>query len=299
MPPDGECVFSLSDVGFRYHPDRPVIEDISFRIRRGERLVLLGPNGSGKSTLLKLMAGLLFPTSGTLTAYGEPMGAPAFKDRRFARSFRRRVGVVLQNADAQLFCPTVWDEVAFGPLHLGLSPGEVKERVTDTLSLVEIAHLGNRLPHRLSDGEKKKVALAAVLAVNPEALLLDEPTANLDPRSQHWLLNFLLTLSRAGKTIVVVTHDLVTVPVLAERVLVLGENHRLIAAGGLEEILSDRNLLLSANLVHPDYHLHQVGSGRDHIYPHVHLFHNGMEAHAKDAGSIPEHGTEKGHGGRN
>ncbi|MEW6172865.1 MAG: ABC transporter ATP-binding protein [Bacillota bacterium] len=299
MPSDGKSVFSLSNVGFWYHADRPVLEEISFNVFRGERLVLLGPNGSGKSTLLKLLAGLLFPTNGTLTALGELIEAPAFKDQRFAFSFRRRVGVVLQNADVQLFCPTVWDEVAFGPLHLGLSPEEVRRRVSDTLSLVEIAHLGGRLPHQLSEGEKKKVALAAVLAVNPEVLLLDEPTANLDPRSQHWLLNFLLTLSRAGKTIVVVTHDLVTVPVLAERVLVLGEDHRLAAAGGPEEILSDRDLLLTANLVHPDYHLHQVGSGKDHLYPHVHLFHNGKESHAGDAViHKADHDAEKGHGGR-
>lgn len=271
MPPNGECIFSLDNVGFCYGYGQSVLENISFNVLRGERLVLLGPNGSGKSTLLKLLSGLLFPTTGKVRAYGESLEAAAFRDQNFAFSFRRRVGVVLQNADAQLFCPTVWDEVAFGPLHLGFSPEEVRKRVSDTLSLVGISGLRGRLPHQLSDGEKKKVALAAVLAVNPEVLLLDEPTANLDPRSQHWLLNFLLTLSRVGKTIVVATHDLITVPVLAEKVLILGENHRLVAAGKPEEILSDRDLLLAANLVHPNYHLHRVGSGRDHLYPHVHL----------------------------
>lgn len=268
---DGEGIFSLANVGFCYQRGRAVLEDISFKVFRGQRLVLLGPNGSGKSTLLKLLAGLLFPTAGTVRAYGASMGAAAFKDQDFTFSFRRRVGVVLQNAEAQLFSPTVWSEVAFGPLHLGWSPDEVKKRVAETLSLLGIVHLQDRTPHQLSDGEKKKVALAAVLAVNPEVLLLDEPTANLDPRSQHWLLNFLLALSRVGKTIIVATHDLVTVPVLAQRVLVLGEDHRLIAAGEPEEILSDRELLLKANLVHPDYHLHRVGTGKDHIYPHVHL----------------------------
>lgn len=271
MPRDGDGIFSLRNVTFKYNRSRAVFEDISLDVFRGERLMLLGPNGSGKSTLLKLLAGLVFPAGGVVRAFGEDLTPATFKDHNFNFSFRRRVGVVLQNAEAQLFCPTVWDEAAFGPLHLGLSPGEVEERVSQTLSLLEITHLRDRLPHQLSDGEKKKVALAAVLTVNPDVLLLDEPTANLDPRSQHWLLNFLLALSRANKTIVVATHDLVTVPVLAQRVLVLGEDHRLIAAGEPEEVLSDRELLLKANLVHPDYHLHRVGSGKDHIYPHVHL----------------------------
>ncbi|MEW6771129.1 MAG: ABC transporter ATP-binding protein [Bacillota bacterium] len=271
MPGDDERVFSLEDVRFCYHQSQPVFEGISFSVRRGERLVLLGPNGSGKSTLLKLLAGLIFPTAGVVRAFGEVLTPAAFRDQNFNFSFRRRVGVVLQNAEAQLFCPTVWDEVAFGPLHLGFSRAEIEERVSQTLALLEIAHLRDRLPHQLSDGEKKKVALAAVLAVNPDVLLLDEPTANLDPRSQHWLLHFLLALSRAGKTVVVATHDLVTVPVLAERVLILGEDRRLVNTGEPEEILADRELLLAANLVHPDYHLHRVGSGKDHLYPHVHL----------------------------
>ncbi|MEW6447680.1 MAG: ABC transporter ATP-binding protein [Bacillota bacterium] len=271
MLQDGEKIFSLERVRFCYSQDRAVLEDISFNIHRGERLVLLGPNGSGKSTLLRLLAGLIFPTDGAIRAFGENLTPAVFKDQAFNFSFRRRVGVVLQNAEAQLFCPTVWDEAAFGPLHLGFSAAEVNERVSQTLSLLGITHLRNRQPHQLSDGEKKKVALAAVLTVNPDVLLLDEPTANLDPRSQHWLLNFLLALSRVNKTIVVATHDLVTVPVLAERVLVLGEDHRLISTGEPEQLLSNRELLLKANLVHPDYHLHRVGSGKDHIYPHVHL----------------------------
>lgn len=270
MLQDGEGVFFLEHVGFCYHHGRAVLEDISFNLHRGERLVLLGPNGSGKSTLLKLLAGLIFPTTGAVRAFGKTLTPVVFKDHTFNFSFRQRVGVVLQNAEAQLFCPTVWDEAAFGPLHLGFSPEEVEKRVSQTLSLLGIAHLRNRPPHQLSDGEKKKVALAAVLTVNPDVLLLDEPTANLDPRSQHWLLNFLLALSRAKKTIVVATHDLVTVPVLAERLLVLGEDHRIIATGEPEELLSNRKLLLKANLVHPDYHLHRVGSGKDHIYPHAH-----------------------------
>jgi len=271
LPQNGESIFSVENIDFRYNQGPPVLEGISFDLLRGERLVLLGPNGSGKSTLLKLLAGLIFPTAGVVRAFGELLTPAAFRNQGFNFSFRRRVGVVLQNAEAQLFCPTVWEEVAFGPLHLGFSRAVVEERVAETLALLGIAHIRDRLPHQLSDGEKKKVALAAVLAVNPEVLLLDEPTANLDPRSQHWLLNFLLALSRAGKTVVVATHDLVTVPVLAQRVLILGEDHRLIAAGEPEAVLADRELLLTANLVHPDYHLHRVGSDKDHLYPHVHF----------------------------
>lgn len=271
MRQDKEPIFTLKDVSFFYNQTRPVFKDISLEVFRGERLVLLGPNGSGKSTLLKLLAGLIFPTRGIVRAFGTPLTPAAFKNDDFNFTFRRRVGLVLQNAEAQLFCPTVRDEVAFGPLHLGFAPTVVEERVATTLSLLGITHLRDRPPHQLSDGEKKKVALAAVLAVNPEVLLLDEPTANLDPRSQHWLLNFLRALSQVGKTIVVATHELVTVPVLAQRVMVLGEDHRLVAAGEPEAVLADRELLLSANLVHPDYHLHRLGVGKDHLYPHVHL----------------------------
>ncbi|RPF49347.1 cobalt/nickel transport system ATP-binding protein [Thermodesulfitimonas autotrophica] len=271
MRQDKERIFTLENVSFFYNQKRPVFEDISLEVFRGERLVLLGPNGSGKSTLLKLLAGLIFPTSGTVRAFGTALTPAAFKNEGFNFAFRRRVGLVLQNAEAQLFCPTVRDEVAFGPLHLGFSQVAVEERVAETLSLLGITHLRDRPPHQLSDGEKKKVALAAVLAVNPEVLLLDEPTANLDPRSQHWLLNFLRALSQVGKTIVVATHELVTVPVLAQRVLVLGEDHGLVTAGEPEAVLADRELLLRANLVHPDYHLHQLGTGKEHLYPHVHL----------------------------
>ncbi|MGQ9511992.1 energy-coupling factor ABC transporter ATP-binding protein [Thermodesulfitimonas sp.] len=271
MRRDEERVFTLENVSFFYNQKRPVFKDISLDVFRGERLVLLGPNGSGKSTLLKLLAGLIFPTTGTVRAFGTALTPAAFKNEGFNLAFRRRVGLVLQNAEAQLFCPTVRDEVAFGPLHLGFSQAAVEERVAETLSLLGISHLRDRPPHQLSDGEKKKVALAAVLAVNPQVLLLDEPTANLDPRSQHWLLSFLRALSQVGKTIVVATHELVTVPVLAQRVLVLGEDHSLVAAGEPEAVLADRELLLRANLVHPDYHLHQLGTGKEHLYPHVHL----------------------------
>uniref|UniRef100_A0A7C1IZI5 ABC transporter ATP-binding protein n=1 Tax=Ammonifex degensii TaxID=42838 RepID=A0A7C1IZI5_9THEO len=271
MGRDKECVFALENVSFSYNQSRPVFKGLSLNVFRGERLVLLGPNGSGKSTLLKLMAGLIFSLDGTVRAFGALLTPSTFKDQDFSFSFRRRVGLLLQNAEAQLFCPTVWDEVAFGPLHLGFSRAAVKERVDETLSLLGITHLRDRSPHQLSDGEKKKVALAAVLAVNPEVLLLDEPTANLDPRSQYWLLNFLLALSQVGKTIVVATHELATVPVLAQRVLVFGENYRVVAVGDPEALLADRELLLSANLVHPDYHLHRLGQGKDHLYPHVHV----------------------------
>lgn len=264
-------VFLLEKVGFNYPGGRTALEEICMAVYRGERLVLLGPNGSGKSTLLKILAGVLFPTAGKVVAFGQELTPALFRDEGFNFAYRRRVGVIFQNVEAQLFCPTVWDEIAFGPLHLGFSREETAARVEEVLTLLGITHLRERVPHQLSGGEKKKVALAAVLAVNPEVILLDEPTANLDPRSQHWLLNFLLALSSAGKTIVVATHDLITVPVLANRVVVLGESHRIVATGDPEKILADRELLLGANLVHPDYHLHWVGADREHYFPHVHL----------------------------
>ena len=170
-----------------------------------------------------------------MRAFGAPLTDAVLKDEAQAQAFRRRVGVVFQSADVQLFSPTVRDEIAFGPLHLGLPAAEVEQRVHDMLALLELEHLAARPPYRLSGGEKKKVALAAVLAAGPQALLFDEPTAGLDPRTQDWLVELLQRLHEAGKTLVLATHQLTELPRLADRALVLAEDHsrgRRAARGG-------------------------------------------------------------------
>ena len=185
-----EAAFEVRDIGFLYH-DHSALDGVSLRVLEGERVALLGANGSGKSTLLRLLAGLAFPIRGEISFFGAPLTETRLRDDGFFFDFRRRVGIVFQNADVQLFNPSVFDEVAFGPLQLGWPKTEIRNRVEQMLETMGIAHLASRAPHRLSGGEKKRVALASVLVSDPEVLLLDEPTAALDPLSQSEIVALL------------------------------------------------------------------------------------------------------------
>lgn len=262
-----EPLFQAKELGYAYDDGILALEGVSLSIYAGKKLAILGANGSGKSTFLKLLDGLYFPTSGELLAFGEPLSESWLRDEERAFAFRRRVGLVFQDSDVQLFSPTVWDEVAFGPLQLGLAREEVVDRVERVLRFMEITHLGERPPYRLSGGEKKKVALASVLVLEPQVLLLDEPTANLDPRTQSSLLELLIKLNQEGSTIVTATHHLDIVEVIADWVYVLGEDHRLIGQGQPSEVLSRRDLLLESNLIHEHTHRHD---GSIHVHPHPH-----------------------------
>jgi cobalt/nickel transport system ATP-binding protein len=267
---DDHTIFDFQDVTFAYDGKVKAVDGVSLCIRAGERVAILGSNGSGKSTLLKLMDGLYYADSGQACAFGTPLTEDAFRDEEFNFHFRQRVGLVFQDSDVQLFSPSVWDEVAFGPLQLGLSRDEVKQRVDAALAALRIEKLRDRAPHRLSGGEKKRVALASVLSFNPEIWLMDEPTAGLDPRSQSWLVDFIIEQGRAGKTIVTATHDLNIVDSIADRVYVINEDHRLVANGTPEEILSNHELLIASNLMHEHRHRHQAGEP-EHAHPHSHL----------------------------
>jgi len=261
-------VFSLEQVNFRYPGHESGVKDLDLTIHEQERIVLLGANGSGKSTLLKILDGLLFPQSGLVRAFGQVLDEKSLNDEEFNLAFRQRVGFVFQNSESQLFSSSVWEEIAFGPLHMGLPGEEVRQRVTEVLELFGIGSLKDRPPFRLSGGEKKRVALAAVVATNPSVLLLDEPTAALDPRTQRWLVDMLVEFGRCGKALITATHDLDIVEEIADRVLVFGEDHRLLAAGAPAEILSDRELLLQVNLIDPRFHQHAHGG--DHRHYHIH-----------------------------
>lgn len=243
------AIFEVNDVGFAY--DGPIIalDHIDLTVKPGESLAILGSNGSGKSTLLKLLDGLYFPTSGSVCAFGQPLSEAALRDDSYNFEFRRRVGFVFQDSEAQLFMPTVWEEVAFAPLQLGVGQDEVRRRVDQALQSLQIEKLRDRAPHQLSGGEKRRVALASVLSLSPEVWLLDEPSVGLDPRSASWLVGFINTQRQAGKTVVVTTHDLSLVELAADRVYVLSEDHRVMAEGTPQEILADRSLLLDSNLV--------------------------------------------------
>jgi cobalt/nickel transport system ATP-binding protein len=245
-----DVVFSCRDLRYRYLDRFPALDGVSLDVRRGEKVALLGPNGCGKSTLLKLLDGLIFPDGGTFTAFGHPVTEDNLEDEQFSAGFRSRVGFVFQNSDAQVFSPTVREEIAFGCLQIGLSVDEATARVDDVLGMLDIADLAERAPFQLSGGQKKRVAIASVLVMNPEVLLFDEPTAALDPRTQAWLIELIEELSTAGKTIVLATHDLDALDVIADRCLVFAEDHTISRAGTPAEILADRELLLRANLIH-------------------------------------------------
>ena len=248
-----DLIFEVNDVTYDYDGKQVALEHIHLRVEPGESLVVLGANGCGKSTLLKLLDGLYYPTSGSLCAFGEPLTEAALREDAYNFAFRRRVGLVFQDADVQLFSPSVLDEVAFAPLQLGLPREEVIQRVDEALAALRIEKLRDRAPHRLSGGEKRRVALASLLSLRPEVWLLDEPTTGLDPRSQSWLVEFIASQHAAGKTVITATHDLEFAGQVATRVVVFDESHTITAAGAPDDILCDHELLHRCNLVH--YHL--------------------------------------------
>ncbi|HME51101.1 MAG TPA: ABC transporter ATP-binding protein [Candidatus Lokiarchaeia archaeon] len=253
------ALYELTNVSYSYAGQIEALRDVSIAIEAGEQVAILGANGSGKSTLLKLMAGLIFPSNGMITAFGQVLTKKSLtisKHNAFAQDFRQKVGILFQDADAQLFCPTVFDEIAFGPLQLNLPGDEVERRVEEVMETLEITNLRDRAPHALSGGEKKRVAIASILPVNPEVLLLDEPTAGLDPRTQSWLEDFLHTVAQAGKTIILATHDLDIADATCEHSVVFNEDHQISATGTTHDIMENRELLLQVNLVHEHYHHH-------------------------------------------
>lgn len=256
-------LFELKNLNYAYSHSDPVLSDMNLTFYPGESIAILGANGCGKSTLLKLLCGLIHPTSGQIFAYGQELSEKALEGANFLSQFRQRVGFVFQNSDAQLFSATVRDELAFAPLQAGLSKDVVAERVLSTAELVGISHLLERPPYRLSGGEKKKVALASVLTVNPEVLFFDEPTNGLDPRTQYWLVEFLAALHNAGKTLITATHDLSIVEDIAQRVIIFREDHTIASDGPTLSLLSNRALLLEVNLIHTRSHFH-VGGTRLH-----------------------------------
>jgi cobalt/nickel transport system ATP-binding protein len=243
---------------------REVLRDLSFSVRPGERVVVLGVNGCGKTALLKLLDGLLAPSRGEVRYRGERLDARALGDAGFRRRFRGEVALLFQNVDAMLFNPSVADEIAFGPRQLGLpQPGE---RVARWAREFDVAPLLDRPPFELSVGEKKRVALAALLAVEPKALLLDEATAGLDPASAGRLVDFLA--AQADVAVVSTTHNLTVAEELGARALLLAPGRPgLIFDGPTAELLASDLLLVESGLAHRHLHRHQ---GAAHTHYHVH-----------------------------
>lgn len=269
-------VFEVSELSYRYPDGRTALSGVSFAVASGERVAILGANGSGKSTLISLLDGLIFSDSGFIRFCDRELSEEALRDVEFSRYFRSKVGMVFQSSDVQLFCPSVKEEIAFGPLQLGLAEKEVRERVSDVIQMLGIEALRDRPPFALSGGEKKRVAIASILATNPDVLLLDEPTNDLDPRTQVWLIELLEELWKLGKTIIVATNELAIIEEVADRAFVLGEDHRILADNWIPSILGDEEMLLKANLIH------------EHVHRHGEVLHRHKHKHA----STHEHGHE-------
>ncbi|MEW6674124.1 MAG: ABC transporter ATP-binding protein [Thermodesulfobacteriota bacterium] len=234
-------IVEVHDLEYSYPDGTSALQGVSFRIAHGESMAIVGANGAGKSTLLLHLNGYLAPTRGSIQIGDFPLTKEALK------LVRRTVGMVFQDPDDQLFMPTVYDDVAFGPLNLGLTAQDVDERVTSALSIVGADHLKNRPPYKLSGGEKRAVAIATVLSMSPDILVMDEPTANLDPRARRHLIELLKTFKH---TKIIATHDLDMVIDLCERTIVM-HNGRVTADGPTMEIFKNDALLEKSHLEKP------------------------------------------------
>ena len=235
----------VRNLSYTYPDGTKALEEISLEVYEGERIAIIGPNGAGKTTFLLHLNGILHGTDGQVEVFGKSV------DKAKREDITKDVGIVFQDPDDQLFMPTIFDDLAFGPINLGLPEEEVRERVEKALLTLGLSDYENRCPHHLSYGEKKKAALAAVMSMEPRILVLDEPTANLDPRSRAELIDIIKGLNeREGITIVTATHDVNAVPELADRVYVL--NKRIIAEGTSQKIFSDVELLKETDLEVPE-----------------------------------------------
>lgn len=217
-------MITIQDGNYHYSEDIG-IHDINLHIEKGETVALMGPNGAGKSTLFKILVGLLPLSSGKYQFNNWVIDADFLKEPSNAGHLYQQVGLIFQNSDIQLFNTSVAQELAFGPRQLGLSEEEIEQRVNDTLSLLEIEHLRDRIPYHLSGGEKKLVAIASVLTMNPSVLLFDEPLNGLSPKYQRLILELLKELKTAGKTIIISSHHFDQIASIVERVLLFSEEH--------------------------------------------------------------------------
>lgn len=234
-------IVDLKDVCFRYPDGTDALKGITFKIIHGESVGIAGANGMGKTTLLLNLSGHLIPSKGEVSI-GE-----VTLSKTTRQEIRKKVGVVFQRTDDQLFMPTVYEDVAFGPINLGLSREKVDERVKNALERVGCLHLSNRPPHRLSEGQKRAVAIATVMAMDPDILIMDEPASNLDPRSRRQLINLLRGFAH---TKIIASHDLDLILDVCKRCIIIKEG-KVVADGPTEEILSNESLLKDNGLELP------------------------------------------------
>ena len=220
-------IINLSHINYNYE-EVSALNDISLEIYAGELIFFTGPNGCGKSTLFKLLNGLIFPTKGEYYFDNKKIDKNTLQDNMFAKNFHKRIGYIFQNPDVQLFNATVYDEIAFGPRQMNLNEDIIHQRINELLIYLNIQHLQDRPPYHLSGGEQKKVALAAILALNPDVLMIDEPLNGLDNKTRQWFKEFLMDFIKANKTILISTHEQELLSLPHSRIIKFNDKHTIL-----------------------------------------------------------------------
>lgn len=237
---------STENLSFTYPDGTQALKNINLEIEKGEKVAIIGPNGAGKSTLFSHFNGLTEPTSGCVKIEGKPI---SFEKDELLK-VRQKVGIVFQDPNDQLFAPTVKEDIAFGPMNLGLSYDEVEKRVEDALKMVGMENYEDKTPHHLSGGQQKRIAIAGIIAMKPELMILDEPTAGLDPDGVEKVLNIMNQLNEEGMTLIISSHDIDMISKYADKIFVL-YNGEIIESGNKNKIFSDMELLKKAHLRTP------------------------------------------------
>ncbi|KAF5079972.1 Energy-coupling factor transporter ATP-binding protein EcfA3 [anaerobic digester metagenome] len=254
-------VIETREIIYEYPDGTKALENVNFKAEDGKIVALLGPNGAGKSTLFLHFNGILKPTSGEVVVNGDPVSY----DKKDLMKLRQKVGIVFQNPDDQLFAPTVMEDVAFGPMNMGLSREEVEKRVKDALKRVGMDGFEKKPPHHLSGGQKKRVAIAGILAMDPKIMVLDEPTSGLDPKGASQIMRLLYDLNADGMTIIISTHDVDLVPLYASTVYIISHGN-IIKEGNPQTVFSDVETIRNANLRLPRIaHLMEILNKEDHV----------------------------------
>ena len=241
-------MIKLENISFTYK-NKTALDNVNINIEEGESIAIIGPNGSGKSTFLKLLNAIIFSSNGKYIFDNTEINEHELKDTKLLKLFHKRLGFVFQNSDAQLFCSTVFEEVAFGPMQMELPEEEVNKRVEDCLNLLNIDKLKDEHPYNLSGGEKKRVAIASVLAMNPEVITLDEPMNGIDPKGKRFLKQLLIDLNKSGKTIICATHDFEYIEGVFHRAIVFSEDHKIIRDDKYENVINEQDFLRKHNII--------------------------------------------------
>ncbi|MHA1265595.1 MAG: energy-coupling factor ABC transporter ATP-binding protein [Candidatus Helarchaeota archaeon] len=241
---NNKIVIDVKNLSYRYPDKTLALQNISFQIKTGECVGLIGPNGAGKSTLLLTLMGFLKPFKGSITLFKQEL------NNKTKKNLRMQIGMVFQDPNDQLFSPTLWEDLAFGPYNLGYDQDEINRRIDKTLQIIGLEKYKDKPPHHMSFGEKKRAALGTILTMDPKILLLDEPFSNLDPESYAEILQLIQSFKEQNLTIIIATHDVDVLPNLVDRCILLDDGH-IIIDSSVHEVLSDFELLMTHKLRMP------------------------------------------------